>query len=224
MPNKDYTHITLVVDRSGSMAGTAKDAQGGLNTLIQEQSKLPGKCTVTLVQFDDQYEVVHDQVPINSVGEYRLRPRGGTALLDAIGKGINSTGEALSKMKEEDRPGLVLFVIVTDGDENSSKEFDNKKIREMIKLQEEVYKWQFNYIGANQDAFSVASRMGMSMSGVANYVANSKGTQEVYTSASLKVGRMRSTVACGGEVDNRWTQEEQDAMLCKSQPALVGSP
>lgn len=110
----DLTDITVVVDRSGSMASCRKDAVGGLNTFIDEQKKQPGHATFTLIQFDDKYEVVHNGIQLNDVPACDLVPRGSTALLDAIGKGIVTTGERLKALLEDQRPGLVVFVILTE--------------------------------------------------------------------------------------------------------------
>ena len=143
----DLTDITLVVDRSGSMEKIREDAEGGVNTFIQEQAKHPGEALLTLVQFDTEYEFVHRGMPIKQVPPYTLVPRGNTALLDAVGRAINETGERLAKMAEEDRPGLVVFVITTDGLENSSKEFSKAQIKELIERQQSAYKWQFIFLG-----------------------------------------------------------------------------
>jgi hypothetical protein len=129
--NKDLTDITLVVDRSGSMQQRREDAQGGVNAFVQQQAREPGDALLTLVQFDTEYEIVHSGVPVQDVPEYELVPRGLTALLDAVGRAINETGKRLSDMNEADRPGLVIFVITTDGLENSSQEFTRDQIKEM---------------------------------------------------------------------------------------------
>ena len=128
----DLTDITLVVDRSGSMAQVREDAEGGVNSFIQQQANEPGEALLTLVQFDTEYEFLHKGVPISQVPKYDLVPRGMTALLDAVGRAINETGERLAKMDEQDRPGLVVFVVMTDGQENSSKEFSKADIKAMI--------------------------------------------------------------------------------------------
>ena len=97
------------------MASCQSDAQGGINTFVKEQAEQAGEAVLTLVQFDTQYEFVHKAVPIKDVPKYELHPRGATALLDAVGKAVNEAGERLTKTDEKDRPGLVVFVIVTDG-------------------------------------------------------------------------------------------------------------
>lgn len=119
----DMCDVTLVVDRSGSMVSIWKEAEGGINAFIDEQKKNAGECVFTLVHFDSEYEFVHKGVPIGQVGSYALQPRGMTALLDAVGRAINEAGERLSAMPEAERPLLVAFVIVTDGQENASHEF-----------------------------------------------------------------------------------------------------
>ena len=123
----DLTDITLVVDRSGSMQEIRSDAEGGVNAFVEKQAEEPGEALLTLVQFDTEYDFVHKGVPIDKVPKYELHPRGATALLDAVGRAINETGERLAKMAEPDRPGLVIVVIMTDGLENSSREFTKSK-------------------------------------------------------------------------------------------------
>jgi len=138
-----------------------EDAEGGVNAFIEQQATEPGEALLTLVQFDMEYEFLHKGVPISQVPKYKLVPRGMTALLDAIGRAINETGERLAKMAEQDRPGLVVFVVMTDGQENSSKEFSKADIKAMIQRQQDTYKWHFTFLGANQDAFAEAGEMGI---------------------------------------------------------------
>ncbi|MCJ7628410.1 MAG: VWA domain-containing protein, partial [Longimicrobiales bacterium] len=104
------TDITLVVDRSGSMQQRREDAEGGVNAFIQKQAEEPGEALLTLVQFDTEYEIVHRGIPIHEAPEYRLEPRGMTALLDAVGRAINETKIRIDELKKADRPGLVIFV------------------------------------------------------------------------------------------------------------------
>ena len=207
----DLTDITLVVDRSGSMASVQEDAQGGVNSFIAEQTKEPGEALLTLVQFDTEYEFLHKGVPIAEVPEYELVPRGMTALLDAVGRAINETGERLSKMDEQDRPGLVIFVVMTDGHENSSQEFSKARIKKMIESQQQKYNWHFNFLGANQDAFAEARSMGIDDSGVANYAMEK--SPEAYRVLATKVGRMRKQRRAGEKVSNKFTDQERKKMV-----------
>lgn len=206
----DYTDITLVVDRSGSMESMKEDAQGGINTFIAQQAQHPGKCLVTLVQFDGEYEMVLRGVRAAECPQYRLVPRGNTALLDAVGRTINDTGARLAALPEAERPGLVIFVISTDGMENASRVFTHQQVREMIAHQQNVYKWQFTFLAANADAFDEAQQMGIDLSSVAMY-----GQGKVFDSSMAldsKVSRMRMMRMRNEEVDNSFTEEERKAM------------
>ncbi len=150
----DLTDITMVVDRSGSMASIRSDAEGGINSFVSQQQQEPGEALLTLVQFNTTYDFIHSGILIKQVPAYRLQPSGSTALLDAVGRAINETGSRLAAMEETQRPGLVVFVIVTDGQENASREFHRGQIRQMIEHQQSVYRWQFTFLAANQDAFA----------------------------------------------------------------------
>ncbi|MBX7104668.1 MAG: VWA domain-containing protein [Gemmataceae bacterium] len=204
------TDITLVVDRSGSMAAIQADAEGGINTFIRGQSSETGVALLTLVQFDTEYEFVHRGVPINSVPEYKLVPRGSTALLDAVGRAIQETGQRLAAMPEAERPGLVVFVIVTDGHENASREYTKARIKEMIAHQQSVYKWQFTFLGANQDAFAEAAAMGMAQDAAANFSPDK--VLHAYAAVNAKLGRMRKATRENQEVCNDFTEQERKEM------------
>ena len=206
----DLTDITLVVDRSGSMEMMRDDAEGGVNAFIREQASEPGGALLTLVQFDTEYEFLHKGVPITQVPKYQLYPRGSTALLDAVGRAINETGERLSKMAEADRPGLVIFVVMTDGHENASREFSKTKVKEMIEHQQENYDWHFTFLGANQDAFSEAGSMGFAQAGVANYAADKVAS--AYQATGSKISRMRKQFSAGQRVSNDFTDKERNDM------------
>lgn len=202
----DLTDVTLVIDHSGSMQAIRGDAEGGINAFIQEQAKQPGEAVLTLVQFDTEYEFVHQGVPIRQVPHYKLVPRGWTALLDAIGRAINETGDRLATMAEGDRPGLVIFVIATDGQENSSREFSKAQIKQMIEVQQTKYNWHFTFLGANQDAFAEAGSMGINAAGVANHALHKVAA--AWRGTSDKVARMRKQSSEGESVSNAFTDSE----------------
>ena len=189
----DFTDVTLVVDRSGSMDMCKDDATGGINNFIKEQAALPGQCFVTLVQFDDAYDFVHRGVPAKYVPKFTLVPRGMTALLDAVGKAINETGERLAKMDEADRPAIVAFVIVTDGHENASCEFTRSQIKEMIERQQRDYNWHFTFLGANQDAFREAGKLGICKDATADY--DYVSTSAAFDAAAQSLGNIRAGTA-----------------------------
>lgn len=207
----DLTDITMVIDRSGSMDSIKTDAESGINTFIASQKSEPGEALLTLVQFDTEYEFVHQGVPIGSVPKFKLVPRGSTALLDAVGRAINEAGTRLAAIEEAQRPGLVVFVIVTDGAENSSHEFERDKIREMIERQQSVYKWQFTFLAANQDAFAEGASMGIAQDGIAAYTMGK--VRDTYGAAAKKMSRMRKAASEGAAVDNKFTDEERGEML-----------
>lgn len=172
MTKENSAEIVIVVDRSGSMSPIAKDMCGGFETFLDEQRKLPGECKVTLVQFDNEYEVVYEAKPIADVPSLVLVPRGGTALLDAIGRTIDATGARLETMPEAERPSKVLCMIITDGAENASKEYGRKRVFDMITTQREKFSWEFIFLGANQDSFAAARDIGIPSINVANFVAS----------------------------------------------------
>ena len=161
--NRDLTEIIFLLDRSGSMAGLETDTIGGFNAFIEKQRQLEGETIVTAVLFDDRYEILWNGIDANKAiltdKEYYVR--GSTALLDAVGKTILDVGYRLSKTSEETRPGKVIFVITTDGMENSSKEFTYEKVKELIKHQQEKYNWEFIFLGANIDAAKEAGNIGI---------------------------------------------------------------
>jgi Mg-chelatase subunit ChlD len=206
----DLTDITLVVDRSGSMEAIREDAEGGVNTFVREQAEQPGECRVTIVQFDEEYEFVERGVKASECPSFRLRPRGTTALLDAVGRAINETGARLAALPESDRPGLVVFVITTDGKENASKEFTREKVREMIAHQQQKYSWQFTFLAANTDAFSEAGGMGIELAHAAQFGTGK--VRDANLATAKKVARMRSQNAQGHKVVNLFTEEERKSM------------
>lgn len=185
-----YTHIELLLDRSGSMDKIKTDMEGGIATFIKEQRAVPGEATFALRQFDDRYETVIEPIPLNEVGRIELVPRGMTALLDAMGKSITQAGEYLDAKSEDKRPEHVIFVIVTDGLENASHEWGIGGIHDLVKQQTDKYGWTFVYLGANQDAIKVGEGIGIAASNSMNYRDdNVIGT---YAVASAAVTGVRS--------------------------------
>jgi len=191
---KDFSEIVCIIDRSGSMGSIKTDAIGGFNTFLEEQKKLPGDATLTYVQFDTDYEVVHENTPIQTVlpiDDKTYQPRGMTALLDAIGRTIEDVGRRLSNIPEELRPSKIIFAILTDGEENSSRKYDLPKVKEMIKLQKESYQWEFIFLGANQDAFAEAAKIGIDAKDAFNYAATGKGVRAAYSNMSASMASYR---------------------------------
>ena len=171
---------------------------------------LEGEALVTLVQFDTDYEFVTRGVPAQQFPPYKLIPRGATALLDAVGRAINETGQRLSSMSEDERPSLVVFVVMTDGLENSSSEFTKSEIKKMIQHQQTKYNWQFTFLGANQDAFAEAKEIGVAAAGAANFV--NKKVRAAYGHTGSKLARMRQQARRGQTVVNEYTEAERADM------------
>ncbi|MBP7278673.1 MAG: VWA domain-containing protein [Sedimentibacter sp.] len=203
---ENLTELVFILDRSGSMSGLETDTIGGFNSMLERQKKESGEAFVTTVLFDDKYEVLHDRYDIKGVNlltEKEYYVRGSTALLDAIGITINNIGKALSDTKEEDRPGKVLFVIITDGMENSSREFSYEKVKKMVEHQKSKYSWDFIFLGANIDAIKTANSFGISADMATNFVSDSAGTQLNYKIVSEVVSSFRK----GKNVDKSWKDE-----------------
>ena len=151
MTDQQYTHLSLVIDRSGSMHRIRSDAQGGLDLLLDDQFALPGRLTLTLVEFDTHVDMVHRMATERP--PYTLVPRGSTALLDAVGRTLAVTGEDLAALPEEQRPAHVLFCVVTDGEENASSEWAIEDLKAKIEEQKSVYGWHFLFVGADTSAW-----------------------------------------------------------------------
>ena len=198
MTNPNYTHIAVLLDRSGSMQAIKSDTEGGFAAFLEEQRATPGRCDLTLAQFDDVYEEVYVAQPLASVPPLVLQPRGMTALLDGIGRLVTTTGERLAALAEAERPGAVLLVIMTDGLENASKEYTLPMIRKLITEQSEVYGWTFVYLGANQDAIAVGQGLGVSPGMAMTY--GGAGTGRAMSATSLNLAAYRATVGSGGSV------------------------
>jgi len=192
MTNPDYTAVAMLVDRSGSMHSTADDAIGGMKTFIEEQRALPGKCTLRVSQFDDRYEVVYESTPIDDAPPPGLEPRGMTALLDAWGKLITEFGEELAALPEDERPGNVIFVVITDGQENASKEWTRDRLFAKVTEQTEKYGWKFLFLAADQDAIQVGGSYGVARGQTMSYKGDSVGTQSAYAAVTTMVTNTRA--------------------------------
>lgn len=188
----EYTHISFVLDRSGSMEAVKDDTVGSMKAFIREQKATPGYATFTLTQFDTKFDIVYDMKPLNRVKQdIPFQPRGQTALLDAVGETIVKTGEKLSGMDEKDRPSQVIFVILTDGHENASKEYSREKIFEMIRHQEEKYNWKFVFLAAGQDAIDAGRELGVTLSTCCSIGSSGVATKKAFATMSRKMSDAR---------------------------------
>ena len=190
----NFTDITVVLDRSGSMAAVADDTIGGFNQFLLDQKRAPGSGVLTLVQFDNEYEFVHTAVPLADVpplSPATFIPRGSTALLDAINRAIGETHERIVKTDESQRPGTVIFVILTDGQENSSREATLEQVFARITEQQEKRGWQFIFLGANQDAIKSAARLGIARGSSLHYAHSGAGSRSAFLATSKSVAKLR---------------------------------
>lgn len=189
---QDYTDVTVVLDRSGSMARIRADMEGGFASFVTQQQAHPGRCLVTMVQFDGQAtEVRYAGVPIAQVGPLDLQPRGSTPLLDATAFSVRTTGDRLAALPEHERPAQVLVLIITDGRENASRHTTAAQLRAMIEHQRTTYQWEFIYLGANVDAFAEGGRMGIPATHNVNFDADAEGVQASWSVVDEKLRRYR---------------------------------
>lgn len=194
-PNK--THIAVVLDRSGSMANIEQATVAGFNEFISVQKQAPGEATVTLVRFDDRYDIDYSFLPLQNVPILRtIEPRGWTALHDAIGRTIDEVGAQLARMPEHERPGRVVFVIITDGMENRSTRYKQHQIAEMTRRQTDQYGWQFVYLGANQDAVGTATGLGMNGNLAATFKGTSRSMQAAFSATAQNISNYREERTC----------------------------
>lgn len=206
----DLTDITLIVDRSGAIHEICEVADGGINASIRKQAGLPSDALVTLVQFDTHYEFVHAGMLIDDVPPYKPAPRGATALLDALGRAIGETAARVEQLSPQQRPGLVIVVVMTDGLDDSSCEFAGDQIRDLIETRQREDGWQFLFLGANQDAFAEAGRLGFAPGGVANFTPGN--VLQAYRSCSAAAAPMRAQRGAGQQVGNEFTDEQRRQM------------
>ena len=192
----DYTHITVILDRSGSMQEIRGDVIGGFNALLAEHQATEGLATLSLVQFDtqDPYEVIHSFKLLPAIPQLTHTtyvPRGGTPLLDAMGHAINDLDASLSVMQEKDRPAQVVVVTITDGQENSSREFNRAVISRMIAEKQERSHWQFVFLSADLNAINDAMHYGVRHGSTLAFDKSALGSQQAFASVSSNVASYR---------------------------------
>ncbi len=193
---KNLTSINVVLDASGSMANLTSDTLGGLNSFIEEQKSLPGEATFTLCTFNSSHEIVHEGTPLHlvaSIDKKSYSPKGGTNLIGTLGYMIDKVGKDFSSMKENERPFKVIFVVITDGENNLFSDYTKQKVKEMIEHQTNNYKWEFLFFGANIDSFSEAASYGISSTRTKNFEASPSGTKNMYRSMSKSVSTYRTS-------------------------------
>lgn len=213
MTNPNKTLIAFLIDRSGSMEAIKADTEGGYAAFLQSQLdelEEHEEVLVTLAQFDTEYEVVFKNADLKTLPKYKLQPRGGTALVDSLFRLVQEVGEDLAGRPEEDRPGKVIVVTLTDGEENSSREVTADKLKEKIEEQKEKYSWEFLFLGANIDAVEVGARYGFAANASMTYGANSAGVGATFAAASRVTGALKRGAALR---DVAYTEAERSAAL-----------
>lgn len=187
------TDLTILLDRSGSMASIRADMEGGLNALVKEQAAAPGRLVVSLFKFDDHCELAFSAIPGSDVRPIALEPRGSTALLDAIAQAIDMTGGRLAAMPEASRPGKVIVVIVTDGQENSSRHTTWPQAADRIVKQRDGFAWQFIFLGANMDAIATAGQLNIAVADAMTFRAAPMAVGAMSKSLSAGLSRKRAS-------------------------------
>ena len=193
--------LVFILDRSGSMGGLESDTIGGYNSMLSKQKKeKTGKVSVTTVLFDDQYELLYNQVPIEKVSpmtEEEYYVRGSTALLDAIGKTVMQVKANQDKKEIKDK---VLFVIITDGMENASREYRAEQVKKLIEERKEKDNWEFLFLGANIDAIGAAQNIGIDSSRAVRFKSDKKGTAKNYEVLNEAIKEIRD----GYQLNDSW--------------------
>jgi len=189
------TEIICIIDKSGSMNSIKSDAIGGFNSFLTEQKDLKDDTRITLSLFDSNYKSVYKNISLmdaEELNEETYVPSSMTALYDAIGISIDEAKERY-KNDPDNKPDRVLVVILTDGEENRSREYDQKRIFEMIKSQTEDEEWEFIFLAANQDAMKTGHSMGIKMGNSLDFAPTGEGTQVMYAQMSASVKGYRSS-------------------------------
>lgn len=215
-----YTHISVIMDRSGSMDEGRTDTEGGFNAFLTEQKARPGEATISLTTFDNQIELAYAMIPIQDAPVFVLEPRGFTALLDAVGITLTNLKAKIEMMAEEDRPEKVVVVIITDGQENASREYSFGRISAMIKEQSSLG-WEFLFLGADQDAIEAGGKLGVARGKSMTYAKSAPGIGSTYSSVSDKLSCFRMAPSSAAMPD--FNDADRAAAMADSGPVSKSS-
>lgn len=205
---KGLTELVFILDKSGSMGGLEIDTIGGYNSMLEKQKSMDGECHITTVLFDNNYELLHDRIDIKAVSpisEKEYAVGGATALLDAIGRTIHKIGNAQKHTADDYRAEKVMFIIITDGEENSSREYSADMVKAQIERQKKKYGWEFTFLGANIDAVETAGRFGISADRAQNFHADGEGIELNFRVMSEAVATFRDCAS----MPEGWNEEIQ---------------
>ena len=203
---KGLTELVFILDKSGSMGGLELDTIGGYNSMLKKQQEVEGECQITTVLFNNNYELLHDRIDIKAVSpitEKEYFVGGSTALVDAIGSTIHKIVTAQKHTGEDFQAEKVMFVIITDGEENSSREYSLEKVKAQIEKQKSEYGWEFIFLGANLDSVETAGRFGIAKDRAIDYIADRSGTMLNFKVMASAVTTFREA----GTVDEAYFDE-----------------
>lgn len=206
------THITFVLDSSGSMETIVDDTRGGFNTFLKDQRDQDGTATVTLYEFNTTVELVYELYPVadaSKLDEQNYKPSGRTALHDAMARAIDETAENITAVDEAEQPENVIVVVLTDGKENAS-ETSKDAVRGRVETRQEADNWEFLFIGANQDAVLTAEEMGIEQDRSLTMAHDGEGTRDAYQSTSQNISEARSDGSMSGYTAEDRQRQERD--------------
>lgn len=207
----NYTDLNIILDRSGSMQSIARDMEGGLQAFLQKEKNSGDDTRVSLFRFDGHYETVFVDKNIRDDDlKIELTPGGSTALMDAVGKTIQHVEQKLTNLLEEEKPNRVLFLIITDGEENSSVIYNRDQIKTMLSDKREKLAWDFVFMGVDEGkVMAQREQIGIMRSASLGFEKTSKGVQEAFTNISASYDNYKmldrrdlTTYACSFEVSN----------------------
>lgn len=205
MKKKKELDVIFIIDKSGSMSGSEDNTISSFNEYLEREKKNKYNTYISTILFNDKYEYLHDKALINDVNKLTredYQVGGCTALYDAIGNAINNVDK-----KKTDK---VMFIIITDGYENASREYSNNKIKKMIKSHSD---WEFIFIGADIDSYSVGDSIGIKRKNIANYKKDKCGTSILFESVSRFGDAMMEDRVCENwkdKLDSYINENEND--------------
>lgn len=209
---KDLTEVVFILDKSGSMSGLEADTIGGFNSMLAKQRNEDGEAYISTVLFNHRNKILHDRTPISEVSPMNSTQYyvgGTTALLDAIGGAVHHISNVHKYIREEDKPEKTLFIIITDGMENSSHMYSSEAVKAMIEEKKTKDGWEFLFLGANIDAIETASNFGINADRAIDYECDGEGTQLNYEVISETVSAVR-------RAESR--EELDERIMCCSMP------
>jgi Mg-chelatase subunit ChlD len=178
---QDYTHICIVLDASGSMEAIKEDTKGTFRSFLSKQKEEKGQTTFDLYQFSETTERIVRHADLATFGDDLMSQyacTGWTAMNDAICTAIDTLGRELAEMPEEERPEAILFAIITDGEENASREFTTADVKARVAEQTSKYNWHFEFLAANQDAVLNGTERGIPTDNCHSYEATPEGMRK----------------------------------------------